>query len=149
MTAGAGDELVEVAEEVGPVAKGVAEDEVVVVAHHDELVELDAVLGGAVGEAILENLAGVGVRSEEKLPPGASPRTEDDVARRDLSGAGHAGSSAFTEGRCVGSSGKRQALAPTPPKGPWVRVLDPAERTLGSGSGFWRRKDPGFGFCGF
>mgnify|MGYP001279422568 FL=1 len=59
------------------------------VAHHNELLELVAVLGGAVGEAVLENLAGVGVGSQEKLPPGTSPRTEDDVARGDLSRAGH------------------------------------------------------------
>ena len=74
----------------------------IVVAHHNELMELDAVLGGAVGEAVLKNLAGVGVRSQKKLPPGASSRTEDDVARRDLSRASHKGSSAFTEGRCMG-----------------------------------------------
>ena len=60
---GAVDELVEVAKEVGPIAKRVAEDEVVVIPHHDELVELDAVLGGAVGKTVLEYLAGVGVRS--------------------------------------------------------------------------------------
>ena len=110
----------------------------IVVTHHDELVELDAVLGGAVGKAVLENLAGVGVRSQEKLPPGTSPRTEDDVAGGDLSRASHMGSSAFTEGCCISSSGKRQTLAPTPPKGPWVGVLDPdpnsAERTLGRGA---------------
>ena len=90
------------------------------VAHRNKLVEFDAVLGGAVGQAVLENLAGVGVRSQKKLPPGTSPRTEDDVARRDLSRAGHMGSSAFTEGRCMGEGIRAQPLAPTPPKGPWV-----------------------------
>ena len=118
-----GDELVEVTEEVGPVAKGVAEDEVIVVTHHDELVELDAVLGGAVGEAVLKNLAGVGVRSQEKLPPGASPRTEDDVAGGDLSGSGHGRLLAVHRGSLRGSGESSSTSR-----------ADPAETTLGRGA---------------
>ena len=54
---GAGDEFVEVTKELGAVAVSVGEHEMIVVAHHDELVELDAVFAGAVGQAVLEDLA--------------------------------------------------------------------------------------------
>ena len=94
------------------------------VAHHNELLALVAVLGGAVGEAVLENLAGVGVGPQEKLPPGTSPRAEDDVARGHLSRAGHVRLIAIHRG----SLRVRREMRSSP-------RADPAETTLGRDAG--------------
>lgn len=84
-----GEERVEVLLECGQLREGIGHDEMVVVGHCHERVEIDAVARTRVGEEVLEDARDFWVRSKEVATLGASPRDQVGSARKDSTRCGH------------------------------------------------------------